>query len=480
MGDSSETKQRIVRFENVMIGEATSRLSAGIFFLLCAVPVFSTILFGAVDTTTWIFITIFWLIIILLWLLEAWKARGFLFSPSALQLPVAGLLLIGIVQLLPLGGGQISGDLLSVPYTHTLSLEPYATRFFLIRLAVYAVFFAACLTFINNERRLKKVVLLVIIFGASMAFLGILLRLANPEGVYGLRETPQAIPFGPFVNQHHFAAFMQITGGVAIAFLFEKTAGIDKKMLLTTAVVVMGIATVLTSSRGGLLGFVSVLIFVVLTKLVSRERPVVSQDGSVTSAGLQRKVALAAAGTALILVIFGAVLFLGGNESLFRGIGLSLADNDISSGRTHFWPIGLRIFLEHPIFGAGFDAFGVPFTRLDTWNGAIRVEQAHNDYLQTLADAGVAGFSCVAAFIYFLFKKGLRTIESSKDSFRRNAAIGSLAGCFGILIHSFFDFPLRTPSNAFFFLLLAAVATVSIKSSDVDESPRRRNISTAL
>ena len=48
-----------------------------------------------------------------------------------------------------------------------------------------------------------------------MAFFGILQRLAHPEGIYGFRETPQAIPFGPFVNQHHFAAFMEMTSGVA-------------------------------------------------------------------------------------------------------------------------------------------------------------------------------------------------------------------------------------------------------------------------
>jgi O-antigen ligase len=84
--------------------------------------------------------------------------------------------------------------------------------------------------------------------------------------------------------------------------------------------------------------------------------------------------------------------------------------------------------------------------------------------LQILADGGIAGFACVAAFIFLLFKRGLKTIGNATDSFQRNVAIGALAGCFGILIHSFFDFPLRTTSNAFFFLTLAALATVPITS----------------
>ena len=459
MNDAPETSPPVSRIDNVAIGDVSSRLSSAIFILLCIVPVFSTILFGAVDNLTWIIISIFWVVIVLLWLAESSKAKGLLFSPSTLQIPVVGLLVIGLVQLVPLG--------------LTESLDPFSTRFFVVRLIVYLTFFAGCLTFINNERRLKKVVLLVIVFGALMAFAGILQRLANPDGIYGLRKTPQAIPFGPFVNQHHFAAFMQMTAGMAIAFLFGKNTGRDKKLLLAIAVVVMGVATVLTSSRGGLLGFMSVAAFVVMVNFFARK----SKDESGTN-GVQRKIVLAAAGAALLLIIFGIVLILGGNQELFRGIGVSNAEADLSTGRFHFWPIAIKIFLEHPILGAGFDSFGVAFPKFDTWSGILRVEQAHNDYLQTLADSGLAGFACIVGFIYLLFRKGLATISSAVSSFRRNAAIGALAGCFGILIHSFFDFPLRTPSNAFFFLLLAAIATVSVKTT-VDDIPMRRRRSNA-
>ncbi len=476
MNDAPETSQRTARIDNVAIGGVSSRLSSAIFLLLCIVPVFSTVLFGGVDNTTWIIISMFWAAIVLLWLAESTKAKGLLFSPNVLQIPIVGLLLIGLVQLMPLGGG-VAGDLLSIPTSHALSIDQYATRFFVTRLIVYLVFFAACLTFINNERRLKKAVLLVIIFGASMAFIGILQRLATPEGIYGLRKTPQSLPFGPFVNQHHFAAFMEMTAGCTFGLMFGKMTGRDKKLLLVMALAVMGIATVWTSSRGGVIGFGSMLAFVVLVNFFSR---VPSGKTAESSAGgsIQRNIALAAAGMAVVLVVFGTVLFLGGGDALFRGIGVINASGDLSSGRTHYWAVAIKVFLEHPILGAGFDAFGAAYTKFDTWNGTLRVEQAHNDYLQTLADAGLAGFACIAAFIYLLFKKGLRTISAVGSNFRRNAAIGALAGCFGILIHSFFDFPLRTPSNAFFFLLLAAIATVAIKTSGDAEPSRRRHRST--
>lgn len=467
-----ENQNSLVNIENVAIGESSSLWSRVIVTLTLFIPVFATVLFGGVDNTTWIFISITWAAIIFLWLTEAWKANGLLFNPSVLQVPLLGLLLIGLIQLLPLGGD--TGATLSVPVSRALSLDPYATRFFVFHLVVYMIFFAACLTFINNEARLRKAFLLVIIFGAFMAFFGIMQRLANPDGIYGLRGTPQAIPFGPFINQHHFASFMQMTGGVTIGLLFGRKTGKDKKILLTIAVVIMSAATLMTSSRGGVLGFISVVAFIALLNFFLGRWSKNKQSSREANTGIQQKVVITASAVALAFVVFGLVLLLGGGEQLFRGIGVTEIQDGVTNGRAHFWPIAIIIFLEHPVLGAGFDAFGVAFTQHDTWNGMLRVEQAHNDYLQTLADSGITGFICIAAFIYFLFRSGLRTIAQTQG-LRRDVAIGSLAGCFGILIHSFFDFPLRTPSNTFFFLLLCAMATVPVRSSSTESSRRRRS-----
>ena len=464
----------IVSAEDVVIGDKSSRLSSAIVFLVLLIPVFSTILFGGVDNTTWVFISVFWLAIVCLWAADTWKGKGLLINSSFLQVPLIGILVIGLIQLLPLSGGSVNGAL-GMPASHSLSFDPFATRFFLLHLVVYIFFFAACLTFINNEARLKKTVLLVIIFGAGMAFFGILQRLANPEGIYGLRGTPQGLPFGPFVNEHHFAAFMEMTAGVALGLLFGKRTKRDKRILLAFAVIVMGMAIVFTSSRGGLLGLLSVIAFVTILNLFGGRWS--SDKKKEPGPGIQRKVVLAAGAAAMVLVILGSVLILGGHESLSRGIGVTQVQDGVTNGRAHFWPIALKIFLEHPIIGAGLDAFGVAFTSHDTWNGLLRVEQAHNDYLQTLADAGILGFVCIAIFIYLLFKRGLATVAGS-HGFRRDAAMGALAGCFGILIHSFFDFPLRTPSNAFFFLMISAIALVSIRSGHSKEHVRRRRSST--
>jgi O-antigen ligase len=154
------------------------------------------------------------------------------------------------------------------------------------------------------------------------------------------------------------------------------------------------------------------------------------------------------------------------------GIGQGLTE-DFSTGRFHIWQITWQIIRDYPILGAGLDAFGVAYTKYDTSNGNMAVFRAHNDFLQILADAGILGFACVVGFIFLLFKKGLPIISKSKDKFRKSVAIGSLGGCLGILMHSFFDFPLRTPSNMLFFLILATLAIASIHYPTMIRRTRR-------
>jgi O-antigen ligase len=455
---SPQTKFRDrVWFDTSDTGDEGSFLDGVIFCVLCMVLVLTTILFGAVDQASWVLLTFVALLIAVLWLGKGWRERALPVNPCIVLLPLSGLILISVLQILPVfpSAGPVAEG-----FRATVSLDQYSTRFFIVRLVNYLVFFAAALTFVNNKVRLKKVVALIIGFGSLMAFFAILQRLGYPDTIYGIRDTPDAVPFGSFVNQHHFAAFMEMTGGVAFAYVFSPTITRDRRILLLCSAVVMGVAVVMTSSRGGLLSFVGTLLFAVCATLVTRF-PDDSGDRSALTG--KQKLAVFSGAIALVVVIFGVVLLLGADSSLLRGIGVG-GGGDVSNGRLHFWTIAIQIFADHPLLGAGFDSFGVAFTKYDTWPGVFRVEQAHNDYLQILADAGIAGFACVAAFIFFLFRRGLASIMATGDRFRRAALIGALAGCFGILIHSFFDFPLRTPSNAFFFLMLSAIAAGEVRS----------------
>lgn len=436
-----------------------SRVTTAVFVLLLLVPMAGTVLYGAVDAAVLGLASVLVGIVAVLWLVHAWSIGELRFSTSAIQLPIIAIIAIGLVQLLPFGGHGVSGgELTSVGVTRSLTLDPFATRLFIAQLTVFLVFLAAALVFFDSPSRVKRSAVAIVIFASVMAFFGILQKLSDPEAIYGLRPTPQAIPFGPLVNQHHFAAFMEMSSGLTLALIFGAGLKRDRKLLLWIAAVVMGIALVFTGSRGGVISYAGVVLFVISASYLFTSRTKEPADDHRAN-----RLSLIAGATALALIIAGLAFYLGGGDSLMRGIGVGTTQaTDVSSGRLRFWSVALQIFAANPVLGSGLDSFAVAFTRFDTESGIFRVEQAHNEYLQTLAEAGIIGLLCVLAFVYLLFRNGLRVIASARDNVLRSIAIGALAGCFGIVIHSFFDFPLRTPSNAFFFLMLSALAVCPV------------------
>jgi hypothetical protein len=49
-----------------------------------------------------------------------------------------------------------------------------------------------------------------------------------------------------------------------------------------------------------------------------------------------------------------------------------------------------------------------------------------------------------------------------------------MAGCFAVLVHSFFDFTLHTTSNALLFLVLAGLATMNGRVEEVHARKRKK------
>ena len=296
--------------------DTSSPMSRAIFILLSVMMILSVIAYGAVDIWMLGINSILAGLIVIFWLFETWKTNEFRFNTSLLQIPLLGLIVIGLIQLLPLRNLDSAKELISVEAVSTLSMSPYATRFFVIQMIVYAVFFAAALTFVNNRRRFQSVILAVIIFGSLIAFYGILQHLARPEAIYGLRPTPQSIPFASFFNQHHFAAFMEMTLGLTLGLFFGQATRKNKRVFLIIAAVIMGMAVIFTGSRGGMVSFLGVLGFVILANfLLSRKAKNTETDESSETTSFRRNVSLLGGGFFLLVILVGSVLLLGGDRS---------------------------------------------------------------------------------------------------------------------------------------------------------------------
>ena len=438
--------------------------------MLCLALVLSTLAFGTVHTWALMFFATGACIVLALWAFDAWRTRTLRISRNLLQLPLVGLCVIGLVQLLPLGPAADAHGLAVAP-VHALSLDPYATRFVIVQVAALLVYFAAALVFIDSPARLRLVARVVTIFGFLLAVFGLLQHFVNPDQIYWLRTPYQGHPFGPFINSHHFAACMELMLGLPLGLLVAGAIERERRVLYLFAVAVMALALVLTNSRGGVLSLAVEVLFLFALGGAVRQRAGGDEanDGRVrVRAALVRVVA----GFVLVLALLSAALMFGGERSLSRLVGTVNSD-DPTSGRAQFWRGTVALIKARPLLGAGLGAFGVAYPRHDPLNGTLRLEQAHNDYLQIFADAGLLGGALALLFLAALFRQGFARL-GGRDKFRRGVALGALAACTAVLVHSFFDFPLHITSIALLFLLLAALATTDGRVEDESKPPRRR------
>jgi len=419
------------------------------YFLVIFTVIFTTLAYGAVHQPV---LALFYVIVaagIVLWAIDAFKSGRLVISSSPLQLPIYAVAFYGFVQVIPFGRYSESG-VDDIP--RTISLDPYSTQTSAIHFLALALFFSLALIAINRAARIRRTVSIITVFGSAFAFFAILQGVLSPNRIYGVYERAFAEPYGSFVNRHNFAAYMEMTIALPLAMVLVGAVKRDQRLIYFTAIILMAVALFLSGSRGGLVALVAELILLVImtTRLSSKKKVVVR---------------FALAGALLVLIVAGTI-FVGGESSLTR-IAETATSNNLTTDRTHIWEVTVSVIKNNFAFGDGLGAFGVAYTAFDDHSGLERVEQAHNDYLQTLADAGIVGLVIGVAFLVLLVRTALRNVRR-KNTFRRAVAIGATAGIFAVLVHSLFDFVLHTTAISVLFLLLAALLVAAGYKYDDD------------
>lgn len=420
------------------------------FTLLIATLVFTTLVFGAVHQSI---IAFTYVLIGLMFVLLAidWYKRGEIrVSLNAIQLPLLGAAVYGLIQLIPFGSYAELGGVADIP--RTISLDLFATLVSALHFLALLLVFSMTLALFDSATRIRKLAITICVFGFLYSFFAILQSVLSPDAIYGFYERFGAAPFGSFVSRNNFAAWIELAVAVPLGLILSGAVEKDKRLLYLTSAGLMGIALVVSGSRGGLVAFIAEVFFLLVLTIRSE-----------TAKGKALKFALA--GGLLVAVVAGSI-FVGGESSLTR-----LTEDQAAAGsnvsRLHIWSVTLKVIGDGLPLGVGLGAFGVAYTRFDQNSGFERVEQAHNDYLQVVSDAGIVGALLGLAFLYFLFRAGFRSVRTS-NPYRRGIATGAFAGLFGVLVHSLFDFPLHTTAISLLFLTMIAVLVACGSKYDDD------------
>jgi O-antigen ligase len=286
---------------------------------------------------------------------------------------------------------------------------------------------------------------------------------ANALGFLGFKRDPMDAVFGGFFpNSNHLCGFMELSAFILLAIAVFGRVHSFVRVLCGLVFVAAGICVAESTSRGGALTFglgVAAFGAIVLILQVIRKRH---------TQGLKISIGLPFAAIVAVTMVVGWIAW----HQLETKFGEGKVFNNLN-GRTELWARAQEQWQQSVFIGTGarsFEYYEPSFRTLATpwvtWSETdIDAVFAHNDWLQILADYGLAGLllalvvlgtHCWNAFCFLLSD----TCRSAKEGIgfftdhRGAVMLGALCGMIPFAVHCLADFHMHIGVNA---VLAAAI-----------------------
>ena len=296
----------------------------------------------------------------------------------------------------------------------------------------------------RSRRQARGLVLFLILAGGLEAAYGLVQSLGESDSVAGAT--------GTFVNRNHFAGMLNMTLPLALGALLTRhyrrssTRSPRSETWAWTWVVLlscsfMGLAVMLSLSKGGVLTLAATLAFMACILALRRRA---SRRGDLP--GLVAWL--------LLLTILGLGLAVGLGALSQRFARFSEAWQD----RGTVYADSLRLIGDHAAFGVGPGMYRWRFRPYQTAHPEKRYDHAHNDYLETAADWGIPTAVLIWGFIGWRFFRVSARLFTSRSVFSQGLALGCSGALFSILVHSLVDFNLQIPTNLMIFCTILGLA----------------------
>jgi O-antigen ligase len=396
---------------------------------LCALIAITVLAFGGVETGPQSILEAGAALLFVVWAVLAFRDPNLKITWNALCWPLLGFVAIGLGQLV-----------------FRTTAYPFLTHVEILKLISYFLFFFLLTQVFRDRQELNVLawVLMFLCFGISM--IGIVQRFTSEGTIYWFQKlTVGGDPFGPFVNRNHFAGFVELTVPVGLSLLIFRGLRRDTFPLAGLLTVVPVGALMLSGSRGGIVSFIFELAVI---GLMARPRK--------RGAEPPRLAALALVGLAAL----GLIGWLGANRAIERFSTLHAGDVSIAR-RVTMVRGATQVFLRYPIAGCGVGSLVAVYPRFETLYDGLIVDHVHNDYMELLAEMGLLGGLCGAAFLWLLFRNAKKSWAAEQGHFSRAIHAAGICAVCGLLLHSSVDFNLHIPSNALLFLVAAHLATTA-------------------
>ena len=328
-----------------------------------------------------------------------------------------------------------------------LSVYPPATRPQVWLLLAAGGLFLLLHNQLTSEDRVEAFVTALLLFAFALAVFAIVQKLSFNGKIYWFWEPHmQGLVFGPFINRNHYAAWVLMLTPLAWVKATRRHQSGEARLFWGLVLLVLGLSVMLSLSRAGTILF---LLSFPLYLLLGRPG---RRTGRAAAAGALAVIVLA--GAATLALDTGRLL------GRWEALGKVFTESEsVDLYRVHMWRDTLPMIRDHLWIGSGLDTFGVLSDSYRTFPSSAHWAQAHNDYLQWLAETGLAGAALALWFLWTLGRTVAEKMRLAAESRTRQLVVGAALGCLLVLLHSLVEFPLRIPANALLFASLWAVIT---------------------
>jgi putative inorganic carbon (hco3(-)) transporter len=298
----------------------------------------------------------------------------------------------------------------------------------------FLLFFWAIIDTFQDAKRIVKAVY-VILFSAVLVgcstitqkyfgfeFLRLRASLGGPDYITG-----------PFKSPNSLAAYLICVIPIVFSISLSKAKQIIVRLSLFLITGMLIVVLSWTGSRGGLVGFIACLFFLVLIVNYYRFKKWVGF-------------------LFLSIFVFSVPV---------TALALYLYTNRNDSDRFILARGAWKMINENPLLGKGIGTF---MDYCAQYTNSYRVYYAHNCYLQIWAESGIFSLLCFLALVGCVFYRSFKVSLRTPRSLNYFLLIGLTAGLVGFLVHSFFEVHLYSFQLSFIFWTLLGL-TVALSSS---------------
>ena len=395
---------------------------------VCCVLGFGPLAFGAVQPWSICVLETSVSILVAIWAVREVINGGFHVIPNPLFVPI--LLFAGIVL---------------IQITFHLTAYWYATWLKGLLWASYAGIFFLVSQVFRRQRRMTGFAYFCTAYGFLLSLFAMIQQFTSNGKIYWVVPNRHGgWIYGPYVNHAHYAGLMEMLVPFPIVFAISNRGGKHGRVFFLFVALVMCSTIFLCESLGGMIALAAELGVLSLILLRNR-RPA------------YREILLLGALCVALAAWLAWLRPLGLLERLARLLN-PIADAGVT-GRIAIVRDSLRMLWQRPLLGWGLGTFSTVYPSFRSFFTNLWVNEAHNDFVQTVVETGIAGFAAGCYFLILLCRAGIRNLEGWRDDPRSVVALAAFLGCVGLLVHGLFDFNLQIPANAAFFFALSALVT---------------------